>query len=561
MRIGKEDVHEGHAPRDQPPSPSPPRGAWGPTRNAQVLAQEARDPETLVYLPAGMRIGKEDFREGHAPRDQPPSPSPPRGAWGPTPDAQVLAQEARDPETLVYLPLRALYQEDDVTDFQEVMPSQTAQGLCKITIEVRLASTSRLRREVLPVMALVLLFSCLSTFFGWVLFGFACRGPHDDDLPDGYVSWTSCEMAAGFQGNRHVLTPLGQALDPSSLRLRVSAPKYWCVAALGVLVARLLRPRDRWAWVIVMTGNAVVAASSTYNLTTRLVVPSLGETDVIDQLTLGLILFTTFGVCACRTEAREIGLNSRCPRFIFYGSIAFAFLVQTPLMNMMQRIALSQTTGVSAAALACLLLVKCVDFGIRFIFKSVGVPPLPCTSVMFIFESTSLYVIRRSTLQELNDSIPELAASIVVFSLVEMLAHVAALLSAIHYHNLMIASHQREKANRYVAVFLLAILNDILAEHVALQGSLAVLFADSRIFDVRISKEKMVLGWVVQFVAELLVDMGSLAVLVSLLPVSFQDVAKLSGHLPCMSLVVICCLLVHQGSLQVLIREDAFRCA
>eukprot|EP00929_Paragymnodinium_shiwhaense_P033783 TRINITY_DN18492_c0_g1_i3.p1 TRINITY_DN18492_c0_g1~~TRINITY_DN18492_c0_g1_i3.p1 ORF type:complete len:509 (+),score=42.06 TRINITY_DN18492_c0_g1_i3:163-1689(+) len=508
-----------------------------------------------------MRVGKAD--------DQSLSPSPPRGAWGLTPDAQVPTPQVPDPETLMYLPFRALYREDDVTDLREIVPSQTAQGvastedtaLCKITIQLRPASTSRILREVLPVMASVCIFSCLSTLFGWVLFGVVCHGPHEDGLPDGYVSWTSCETAAGVQGNRHVLTPLGQALDPRSLRLRVSAPKYWCAAAMGVLIARLLRPRDRLAWVIVMAANTVVAASATYNLATWLVVPSLGEADLVDQLTLCLLIFITFGVCACRTGAREIGLNSRCPRFMFYGSIAFALVFETPLLNILQRIANSKTTNVSAAALICLLLVKGLDFGIRCIFKSVGVPPLPCTSVMFIFESTSLYVIRRSTLQELNDSIPELAASIVVFSLVEILAHAVALLSAVYYHNLMIATHQREKASRYVAVFLLAILNDILAEHVAMQGSLAVLFADSRVFDLTINKKMVLLGWVAQFAAELLVDMASLVVIVSILPVSFQDVAKLSGSVPCMSLLVICSLFVHQATLQVLIREDAFHCA
>eukprot|EP00929_Paragymnodinium_shiwhaense_P033782 TRINITY_DN18492_c0_g1_i2.p1 TRINITY_DN18492_c0_g1~~TRINITY_DN18492_c0_g1_i2.p1 ORF type:complete len:424 (+),score=41.09 TRINITY_DN18492_c0_g1_i2:163-1434(+) len=423
-----------------------------------------------------MRVGKAD--------DQSLSPSPPRGAWGLTPDAQVPTPQVPDPETLMYLPFRALYREDDVTDLREIVPSQTAQGvastedtaLCKITIQLRPASTSRILREVLPVMASVCIFSCLSTLFGWVLFGVVCHGPHEDGLPDGYVSWTSCETAAGVQGNRHVLTPLGQALDPRSLRLRVSAPKYWCAAAMGVLIARLLRPRDRLAWVIVMAANTVVAASATYNLATWLVVPSLGEADLVDQLTLCLLIFITFGV-------------------------------------------------------------------------------------MFIFESTSLYVIRRSTLQELNDSIPELAASIVVFSLVEILAHAVALLSAVYYHNLMIATHQREKASRYVAVFLLAILNDILAEHVAMQGSLAVLFADSRVFDLTINKKMVLLGWVAQFAAELLVDMASLVVIVSILPVSFQDVAKLSGSVPCMSLLVICSLFVHQATLQVLIREDAFHCA
>eukprot|EP00929_Paragymnodinium_shiwhaense_P033725 TRINITY_DN18466_c0_g1_i5.p1 TRINITY_DN18466_c0_g1~~TRINITY_DN18466_c0_g1_i5.p1 ORF type:complete len:510 (+),score=39.49 TRINITY_DN18466_c0_g1_i5:126-1655(+) len=420
-------------------------------------------------------------------------------------------------------------------------------------------------REAGPVLLACILSSALSFAAGYVLFGHVLHGPGDSDDVE---YWTTCNATtvSGGEGGGELKTPLAEAYPLEVVRTKTSALKYWSIALICGFVPQFLL-HDATSTMLVVAVCTSIAAVSTGNLVYGWIpMPTVSGNDLTDQLVSLASIVSLFSIMAARTSPQDIDSSGmfRWPRTVLYGSLAIAFISETILVNASYHLTIEKATTLSptASATLCLLLVKIMDFLMRVLFKYTKVPPWPCLSIAFIYESAILYVIRRSIIR--NTNISDVLLTTLFFSIVEVLSKLLGILYCIHLYNVNIARGRGDLARRQMAIFFLGIISDMAAEHAALQASLGLIAIDSRVYDIEVDSHVILVSWVIQFLAECGVDVFVMVCMVAVLPVSIVNVDAFERrHLRQILFgfcfyIVSACVFIFTPTLHLFIREDSF---
>eukprot|EP00929_Paragymnodinium_shiwhaense_P033722 TRINITY_DN18466_c0_g1_i14.p1 TRINITY_DN18466_c0_g1~~TRINITY_DN18466_c0_g1_i14.p1 ORF type:complete len:507 (+),score=33.44 TRINITY_DN18466_c0_g1_i14:195-1715(+) len=421
-------------------------------------------------------------------------------------------------------------------------------------------------KETGPVLLAILFASALSFAAGYVLFGHVLHGPGNSDEVE---YWTTCNVTMrGAGASNTALTPLAEAYPLVVVRTKTSALKYWSVVLMSGIHSKFLL-QDATSTAMVVAVLSSIAFFATGNLMHGwLPKPMLKGRDCTDPLVSTTLLCSYFAIMAMRTSPLQIDScgRFRWPRTVYYGSLVAAFMCEVILINASYHLTNTAETTLSPTLTAsvCLILLKIMDFLIRVLFKYVKVPPWPCLSVAFIFESSTLYVIRRSVIQ--YSDVSEVLLTTAFFSMIEALSTIVGVLYCVHLHNVNVKHGRGDLARRQMAIFFLAIISDMAAEHAALQASLGLIAIDSRVYDIEVDSHVILVSWVIQFLAECGVDVFVMVCMVAVLPVSIVNVDAFERrHLRQILFgfcfyIVSACVFIFTPTLQMFIKEESFRC-
>eukprot|EP00929_Paragymnodinium_shiwhaense_P033717 TRINITY_DN18466_c0_g1_i1.p1 TRINITY_DN18466_c0_g1~~TRINITY_DN18466_c0_g1_i1.p1 ORF type:complete len:510 (+),score=32.22 TRINITY_DN18466_c0_g1_i1:112-1641(+) len=469
-------------------------------------------------------------------------------------------------------PLRLTFGTDGIVERQragglrEAWPErETGHDIIQLTLRPGFTAMVALK-ETGPVLLAILLASLLSSAAGYLLFGYFLHGPGESD---DFEYWTTCNATLLREGASYTtLTPLAEAYPLEVVRMKTSGLKFWSIAAMSGFISQFLL-QDVKSTAMVLAVCSIIAFVATGSLVHAwLPSPTLNGRDFTDQSVSLSLVVSLFSILALRTSPLDVDSSGRFrwPRAVYYGSLSGAFLSEVILTNASYYLTNAEATALNPtiSAALCLILLKIMDYLVRVVLKYTKVPPWPCLCVAFIYESSILYVIRRSVIR--YSDLSDVLLTTAFFRIIEAVSNLAGTLYCIYLYNFNVKRGHGDVARRQMAIFFLGIISDIAAEHAALQASLGFLAIDSRVYTIDVDSHGMLISWFLQFVGECGVDLFVLACVVAVLPVSILDVGAFElRHLRQILFgvcfyIVTACIFIFTPTLHMFIREESFHC-
>eukprot|EP00929_Paragymnodinium_shiwhaense_P033723 TRINITY_DN18466_c0_g1_i2.p1 TRINITY_DN18466_c0_g1~~TRINITY_DN18466_c0_g1_i2.p1 ORF type:complete len:510 (+),score=28.64 TRINITY_DN18466_c0_g1_i2:112-1641(+) len=467
-------------------------------------------------------------------------------------------------------PLRLTFGTDGIVERQragglrEAWPErETGHDIIQLTLRPGFTAMVALK-ETGPVLLAILLASLLSSAAGYLLFGYFLHGPGESD---DFEYWTTCNATLLREGASYTtLTPLAEAYPLEVVRMKTSGLKFWSIAAMSGFISQFLL-QDVKSTAMVLAVCSIIAFVATGSLVHAwLPSPTLNGRDFTDQSVSLSLVVSLFSILALRTSPLDVDSSGRFrwPRAVYYGSLSGAFLSEVILTNASYYLTNAEATALNPtiSAALCLILLKIMDYLVRVVLKYTKVPPWPCLCVAFIYESSILYVIRRSVIRYADLS--DVVLTTAFFCIIEALSTFVGILYCIYLYNLNMKRGHGDLARRQMAIFFLAIISDMAAEHAALQASLGLIAIDSRVYDIEVDSHVILVSWVIQFLAECGVDVFVMVCMVAVLPVSIVNVDAFERrHLRQILFgfcfyIVSACVFIFTPTLHLFIREDSF---